>query len=332
MLKRIFAVLAAIIMCFGVVGCAKNDAPEGMQLVSLEGEPFRLYAPKAWTNNTVSGISGAFYAGTDNIAVSARYFGEADDMSLESYVGKCVDSYNEIHKDFDFDGEVTPTVLGGEDAIEIIFEAEFDKQDFTFRQIFVKYKGDFIVLSFRCPSEVFETYNTQFTEMAEVFELCEKEEVKNDCVTDKKTPDGMKIASNDKIEYRFYVPKTWVCDSESGASSAYFDESGKPNVSVTAYIPDGIMSAEEYVEDCKEIYADEISGYEYISEESATVANKDAIKYSYSAEYGGVRFTVMQTVFVYNDRVYSITYTAPEDSFASHTDDVEAMLDAFRFR
>ena len=142
----------------------------------------------------------------------------------------------------------------------------------------------------------------------------------------------MKIASSDKIEYRLYVPENWICDSESGNSSAYFDESGKPNVSVTSYIPDGIMSAQEYVDYCKELYEDELSGYVYVGEESATVANKDAIKYSYSAEYGGVRFTVMQTVFVYNDRVYSITYTAPEDTFSSHTDNVEKILDAFRFR
>ncbi len=332
MFKRIFAVLAAIIMCFGIVGCAKSDAPEGMQLVSLEGEPFRLYAPKAWTNNTSSGISGAFYAGTDNIAVSARYFVAPDGVSLESYVSDCIDGYNAIHEDFDFDGEVTPTVLGGEDAVEITFEAEFEKRDFTFRQIFVKHGGDFIVLSFRCPTEVFETYNTQFTQMADVFELCEKGEVRNDCVTDKKTPEGMKIASNNDIEYRLYVPTSWICDSESNTSVAYVDESGRPNVTVTAYIPDGVMSAEEYVEYCKEKYEDSISGYAFIGTTDTQVAGKDAISYSYSAEYGGVRFTVMQTVLVYNDRVYSVTYTAPEDRFDSHTDDVEKILDAFRFR
>ena len=81
-------------------------------------------------------------------------------------------------------------------------------------------------------------YKSQFDEMIDVFKLCAKGEVKNDYVTDKKTPDGMKIASADALEYRFYVPTSWICDTEDGASQAYVDESGKPNVSVTAYIPD----------------------------------------------------------------------------------------------
>lgn len=333
MFKKILAVLLILIMCLGVVSCSGSDAPEGMKLASLEGEPFKLYVPEAWTDNTVGGISGAFYAGTDNIAVSARYYTSEDsELSLESYVNNCIEIYAESHKDFEFDGEVTATVLGGVDAKEIVFAAEYQKKEFTFRQIFVKYNGDFIVLSFRCPTDEYDTYNSQFTEMADVFELCEKGEVKNDCVTDKKTPDGMKIASNDAIEYRFYVPQTWVCDSESGSSMAYYQESGRPNVTVTAYIPDEVMTVEQYFEYCEEEYEDNLAGYELLGTEEREVGGRDAISYTYTATYGGTGFIIMQTAFVYNDRVYSMTYTAPADTFNSHMEDVEDMLDAFRFR
>ena len=211
MFKKILAVLLILIVCLGAASCSGGDAPEGMKLASLEGEPFKLYVPEAWTDNTSGGISGAFYAGTDNIAVSARYYTPDDDeIDLGAYVTGCIEIYADSHEDFEFDGEVTDTVLGGEPAKEIVFTTEYQKKEFTFRQLFAKYNGDFIVLSFRCPAEEYETYNTQFTEMVDVFELCEKGEVKNDCVTDKKTPDGMKIASNDAVEYRFYVPKTWI--------------------------------------------------------------------------------------------------------------------------
>ncbi len=333
MLKKILAFMLVLIICIGAAGCSGDGAPDGMKLASIEGEPFKLYVPEAWTSNGVSGISGAFYAGTDNIAVSARYYALNDtETDLDSYVNDCISKYTKTHKDFDFDGEVGATVLGGVDAREIVFNAEYDKKDFTFRQIFSMYLGDVIVLSFRCPEELFDNYNEQFTQMADVFELCERSEPKNDCVTDKKTPEGMKIASHDNIEYRFYVPTTWVCDSESGTSMAYFDESGRPNVTVTSYIPDDVMTAEEYFELCEEKYEKELSGYELLDTEEREVAGRTAVSYTYCASYDGTKFFIMQTVLVYNDRAYSITYTAPEDLFDGHTEDVEKMLDEFKFR
>ena len=74
MIKRITAALLALLMCFAVVGCSRDGAPDGMHLVSAEGEPFKLYVPEVWQSNASSGISGAFLSATDNIAVSARYF------------------------------------------------------------------------------------------------------------------------------------------------------------------------------------------------------------------------------------------------------------------
>lgn len=331
MYKRVIAIVVAFIMCFCAVGCSKSDAPEGMHLVSLEGEPFKLYAPQAWTNNTSSGISGAFFAGTDNIAVSARYF-PGEDVSVEEYIQSCISVYSDTHEDFEFDGEVTATVLGGADAKEISFTADYEGSSFRFRQLFTKHNGDIILLSFRCPADLFETYNTEFDSMIDVFQLCAKGEVKNDCVTDKKTPEGMKIASGDGLEYRFYVPESWITDTQSGASQAYVDESGKPNVTVTAYIPDDTMTAEQYFKECEREYKDSLDGYEFIGEEEREIGGRKAISYTYSVSYSGVDFTIMQTVFIYNDRAYSITYTAPSDIFESHMEEVESMLDSFRFR
>lgn len=331
MYKRIIALLTVIVIAFCAVGCSKSDAPEGMHLVSLEGEPFKLYAPQAWTSNTVSGISGAFFAGTDNIAVSARYF-SVGDVGLEDYVRSSIAAYSTTHDGFELDGELTAAVLGGADAKEINFVADYEGKAFRFRQLFAKHNGDIILLSFRCPADLFETYNGQFGEMIDVFKLCAKGEVKNDYVTDKKTPDGMKIASGDALEYRFYVPETWICDTENGVSQAYVDESGRPNVSVTAYIPDDTVTPQQYFEECERSYKDSLNGYEFIGKSEREVGGRKAVSYTYSAIYGGVKFNMMQTVFVYLDRVYSITYTSPADTFESHMEDVTAILDAFRFR
>jgi DNA segregation ATPase FtsK/SpoIIIE-like protein len=92
--------------------------------------------------------------------------------------------------------------------------------------LIVKYSGDFVQLSFYCPSTRFEELDSdQFDAIVEEFRLCEKSEDTGDAVTDKKTPDSMKIASSDNVEYVMYVPSSWICNSESGMSEAYFDES-----------------------------------------------------------------------------------------------------------
>ena len=142
----------------------------------------------------------------------------------------------------------------------------------------------------------------------------------------------MKIASPDNVEYRLYVPTTWVCDSQSKKAEAYFPESGRPNVTVTSYSPDEELTVQTYFEKCEKEYKDALEGYEIILTEERTVAQRQAVSYTYKATVGGVELRLMQTVLVYNGMVYSITYTALDDSFDAHTDDVNAMLDAFIFR
>ena len=142
----------------------------------------------------------------------------------------------------------------------------------------------------------------------------------------------MKIASSDNIEYRLYVPTSWICNSESGKSEAYYPESGKPNITVTSYSPDSPLSATEYFEICEKEYKDVLFGYELLSTDERRVAERDAVSYTYRAVYGETSFKLMQTVLVYNEMIYSITYTALDDSFDTHIDDVNAILDAFIFR
>ena len=46
----------------------------------------------------------------------------------------------------------------------------------------------------------------------------------------------------------------------------------------------------------------------------------------------GVSVKIMQTLFTYNQSIYSITYTALADRFDAHLEDVNRMLDTFTFR
>ena len=63
-----------------------------------------------------------------------------------------------------------------------------------------------------------------------------------------------------------------------------------------------------------------------------TVGGRLAYSYVYHTTVDGVKITTMQTLFTRDSKIYSFTYTALDENFALHLDDVNAMLDAFTFR
>lgn len=332
-MKKIVALILALIFCLSFASCAKDDAPDGMYLVSLAGEPFKLYVPEVWKDNTSSGVSGAYFSMSEKITVSARYYNAADGVTLDDYVKSCEAEYAVSLDDYMSEG-IENAVIGGENARELVFTFENGDVNYTSRQLMTKYSGDFIVLSFYCPSDRYEELNeNQFDLITAEFRLCERESDTGDEITDKHTPEGMKIASSDKLQYVMYVPSSWICNSESGASEAYVSESGRPNVTVTAYSYDEAeMTPEQYFEKCEDEYEDVLPEYAFVESEERVVGERDAISYVYTARAGGVDVKIMQTVYEYNAMIYSFTYTALEDRFDAHLDDVEAMLNAFRFR
>ncbi len=331
MIKRAFAVLLALLMCVAAVGCSSDGAPSGMYLASREGEPFKLYVPDAWTSNTVSGISGAFLSATDNVAVSARYTEMSEDITAEDYIRRALEDYAKnlsgyIHR------QTSDVVLSGKNADLVRYSMVENEVEYTFCDYIVKHAGGFVTLSFHLPTSLYDTHSSSITTIVEAFVLCDISATQAEVVTDKNTPEGMKIASSEVVEYRFYVPDSWVCDPSDGRSDAYLDIAGRPNVSVTSFSPDTVISAEQYFEMAQSEYQKSIQGYELISTADRTVAEREAKVYVYTASNGDVNMRIMQTVFVYSQMVYSVTYTALESDFDAHLSDVGSMLDAFRFR
>ena len=334
MIKRIIAICLLLALCIMAVSCKKDDgAPDGMKSVTVAGEPFILYVPDSWIENESSGISSAYYISTNTIMVTARYEAAADDdMTLQKYMESCAEKYGESLQNFN-GIELVPSVLGGKDALNMKYTmVDKNGKTLTCRQVTAKHGEDFVSLNFYCEAELFEANNEQFEEILAAFVLAEKVVI-NDELVDDKTPEGMKIASSDNVEYRFYVPKTWVCNSEALRSEAYFPESGTPNVTITSFADSEIDTVEKYFALAEAEYKKTISGYELISKEDAgIVGNRKATSYTYRSVYDGVEFRIRQTMFVFASTVYSITYTALADSFDAHIDDVNKMLEAFEFR
>ena len=336
-MKKITAFFFALLLCalcLMSTACSKNDdgIPEGMKSVTISGEPFILYVPEAWTDNTTSGISSAYYASTEKILVSARYFTPANtELTIDAYMDLCAARYAESLESYS-QTDRAPALLGTENAVKLSYSMVKDGVAYICFQITALYRGDMISLYGYCPAELYETVSADFDLIAKEFVLCEKSDPNGAELTDKNTPDGMKIASADHLEYRLYVPKTWVCDPESGRSEAYYPESQKSNISLTSYSPSESISVQDYFAQCEEEYKETLPSYARISETETRVADRLAYSYTYTTVVEGVDFTLMQTVFTYNEIIYSLTYTAMSDTFDAHIGDVEAILSAFRFR
>lgn len=331
MIKKISALIIALIMCVSLASCSKDGAPDGMKDATVEGEPFVLYVPDSWTDNRSSGISSAFYSSLDLVLVTARYFTPAEEKTLDGHVDTLAASYAATLQGYALVSR-EDAVLGGENARQLVYTVDVSGRSYTYKQIITLHDGDVKLLTFYCPTDALEAYGGDFTAIHEAFVLKTKTETAKEPLIDKNTPEGMKIASVENVQYRLYVPMSWVCDPDSGVSEAYYPTSGKPNVTVTAYSPDGTMTVEQYFEGCEAEYKQKLAGYELLSVADRTVAERAAKSYTYRAKYGETEFKIMQTVLVYNDIVYSITYTALTDSFDTYMADVNTILDSFIFR
>ena len=332
-IKKIAVLALALLLCLSAVSCAADDGtPDGMKSATVAGEPFVLYVPTSWNENTVSGISSAYYSSEHKIMVSARYYTPSDaEMTLDQYADMFAKAYSESLSEFNVT-ERAPAVLGGKDAIKLSYTAKRNEVAMTCFMIATLHSGSFVSLNAYCPTDLYEVISADLDKIAAEFVLCEMDEMGGNELVDKNTPEGMEIASAKQLEYRFYVPKAWVCDAESGVSEAYYPESGRSNVTVTSYAPSVSISVKDYFVQCEAQYATSLPEYKRIAESERTVAERSAYSYTYTTVVDGTQYTIMQTLFAYNEMIYSVTYTALSENFDTHMADVEAMLSAFSFR
>ena len=342
MIKRFLALLLCAIMLLPMLAaCDKNgDVPDGMQSVTLESEPFIFYVPEEWVDNRDSGISSAYYSLDKSIMASARYYScdsEAQSAGLANYVNMIAEQNETTLSGYALVGEIKDASLGMQSAKRYEYTYNYGGIEANKTNVIQYYTfyGDYaVVLSIYIANAHYtEEYVEIFERIRACFELCERKAI-NDEVIDEYTPEGMKKASDDDVQYACYVPKAMVTDLSDKLTYAYWDESGMPNVTVTCFSPsDDNITAEQYFMKCEMEYKQSISGYERLGEPiSRVVAERNALSYQYKANYGGSEYRIMQTVLIYNRLAYSITYTARADVYDSHINDVEIILNTFRFR
>lgn len=163
-------------------------------------------------------------------------------------------------------------------------------------------------------------------------------------------PAGMKLASSDKIDYKMWVPDDWIVDISTGVTAAYVSESDRSNVTLTAFsltAGDNYMSISQYWSKYKEelektfpdisvIDTGEDGASDALTEENdlgvtLLVDGVAAKKYVYTATVTGTNYKFMQVIFIREGYVYLLTYTAMPENYDLHTEDVDKIIENFRF-
>ena len=146
-------------------------------------------------------------------------------------------------------------------------------------------------------------------------------------------PKGYQLVACEGDKFRLYVPtQAWMPNTTGGVTSAFFSQS--ENTSVSVYIADdaGEMTAEEYANYCNEKFAAELDGYKLIGTEKCVLGGVAAIKSVFVANnlyqnregaFEKVAYQYMQVMARYDGDMYILTYTAPEEFYESHLEDVE---------
>lgn len=327
------AVLCVLCVLFCLTGCSSGNSnvPDGMKLASVDGAPFCLYVPTAWTLNTDSGLSGAYYSMTQKATVSANAYSDSDCDTVEDYWAKISAEYASEYKNFaEESGSVggTASTLGDRNARKYAFSADFDGEKYRVTQYIAKSDGMFYVLTYSAISDNYEEHLEEVDKMAQVFSF-EKNTVDVSDRTDG-APESMKIASSDKLEYVLYVPQNWIVNSAT-VSGAYFSETDRSNVSVVSYYGDE-MTVTEYWEKCEAEYKAQFTGYTALDYYESKLGSKKTYVHIFEASIGGENYKFLQAISAYGEMMYTFTYTAKADAFESHFEDVEVMMEQFRFR
>lgn len=365
-MKKLIAILLCAALVLGMISCgggSGEDIPEGMQIASVAGADYYLFVPTTWNLNTDYGVSGAYFSLVDLTdehpslsTVSVERFEQTETLRAEMAAAGLEDSSSArigwyraaycrpalerlaVTGTF-ADVEQSATVMGDANAVQYRSTAVLSSISCKQHQVIAERGGAFYVMTFLIADTLFEMLSKDVDAIMANFRFSDapyqpeaQKEIDADGVD---VPAGMKLASNDEVAYRFFVPETWVINRSERVFSAYVAED-RSSVSVVPYMPDAeTMSIEDYFvhfEEQIKIVADE-DGYERVSADpDRTLGGRIAHAYRYRLTVGGKTYEYLQFIAAYKSMIYSVTYTATPENFEGHLEDVERIVSAFAFR
>lgn len=157
-----------------------------------------------------------------------------------------------------------------------------------------------------------------------------------------KAPEGFLTAENEKTDYYFFYPSTWILDrNDAGLTSAYVSENDFSNVSVTAFTASAeYATLQDYAE--KYYFAQFQDNFNNLTVEknqdqsmkvsTLKIDSCNAIAVNYGADFSGEAYSFRVWFISKGGYIYTVLYTAKEALFDAHLDEATAMAENLKFR
>lgn len=176
-MKKILAICICLVLCLGFSACGNKsevDVPMGMQLASDESIPdYILMVPDDWTVEESTGTTTAYYKDNLSGAVIATFTASfsvpGENITIDNYFESFSDGFAQIFGEDDTKMESSSTKLGGEDAKQYIYTANFNGLEYKFWQVFCLHEGRMYTLTYSTPSQYFDKFAEDMELIIEYF-------------------------------------------------------------------------------------------------------------------------------------------------------------------
>ncbi len=366
-MKKIICAALAVLMLFTFVGCGKEgDIPDGMKLISgSDALGYYFYAPEEWQTANLDGVAATYISAVNTTSVT---FTEIDKASFDIKDATISDEdyflyhyFNDTKAEFPAD---TTYYASGEErlfgasgyradkAVMYSYTYKYQEVLYGFMQYFAVHNGECYILTYSAIYEVIKGYEkSRYDEYLEMLTAI----VENFRFVDKsgETPkpesypaDEYRLVSDAKIcGFEFYAPGSFMLDYSSGIVSVTAADGS--NVNITESMGTGV-TPKDYFEDRKkelEAIVDDITVI--VDGEAAKLGNVPevlgentftnfAFAYEYTYVLGGETYHVYQILAaegsLLNADGYVFTYTAKEENYAKHLDEVKTMIEKVVFK
>ena len=358
---KITAFFLCLLTIFGLSACSTRDEdiPEGMQNATANGADFRLYLPTTWNLNTPYGISGGYFSLANQSTVSVAKYQPSAALaeSLPTGAGvlaaridafwtaecKPVLESIALNRTIEQLAEPSDDLLGALPARRYQHKYIANGKDLRSLQVVTERGGIFYVFSFIAHNDASQSLYDQLIGDVEVvidsFRFADTPYLADEFVkpldTDAESPEGMFLASNNDVAYRFYAPNGWIADQNNSIFAAYV-ESDRSSVSVVPYMPEGeSMTVAEFwdLTVAELTKTDKSFDQNAVTVTETTLGGRGAMVYEYTYTLGGNTYHYKQAIAAYRSMIYTVTYTAAsKDAYNAHLAEVDAILNAFEFR
>ncbi len=368
-MKKLLVITLLLAMAISLVACdGGSDTPAGMQLAAGgAADGYYFYVPEEWLVSNVGKIKSAYISRVNTTSVSFAeielgeredkdeyFFGEYFNESLAEFPTQPEMLTNGEAATFgtgDFAADKAQKYVYNYTHKEVIYTedenapTEYREVKFCFMQILVREGERYFIFTYSALATAeegvtpnYERYLEKAQSVIDNFRFTNPtsgdEPEKDEPICD---GDGFVLISDKALSgFELYVPESFTPDFSSGIVSATHEDGS--NITVTKATGTGVTAKLYWEKRKAELESITESLTEIEIEKPAALGNASSPlygdwcwSYEYEYVYNGKAYRVYQILALDGSNGYIFTYTAPQECFESHFEDIEKVIEKVHF-